>query len=87
MALFVCRVRISSHAAPGDPCSERGLEPRWVDETVDAVKEHAAAFRSSVTDAESFGPAKQIAAAMFADGVNFADEAAVERWISERNRT
>ncbi len=67
--------------------AKRGLESRWVEETTEAVREHSAAFRSSITDAGSFGPAKQVVAAMFGDGVDFADASAVERWISERNRS
>jgi hypothetical protein len=63
----------------------RGLEERWVVETVAAVDRFEAEFRSAITDQERFGPAKSIANEMLADGVDFADQAAVDRWL-ERHK-
>ena len=60
----------------------RGLEERWIVEAVDAVDTFERQFRAEATDPDAFGPAKSIAAQMQADGVDFGDPAAIERWIA-----
>ena len=42
-------------------------------------------FRRAMTDQTEFGPAKSLANAMLADGVDVLDQAAVDRWIEEFN--
>lgn len=65
--------------------TKRGLEERWIVETQAAVDEHARAFRSAMTDADRFGPAKQLVNEMLADGVDLSDPASFERWIADYN--
>jgi len=65
--------------------TRRGLDARWIDETQASVDEHMRRFRSAMTDAKQFGPAKQVVNDMLADGIDFTDQAAVERWITDRN--
>lgn len=66
--------------------ARRGLAEEWIAETQAAVDEHTVAFRSAMTDANQFGPAKSIVNAMIADGIDPLDEAAVDRWIQELNQ-
>jgi hypothetical protein len=67
-------------------CLERrGLERRWIEETQAMVDELAPAFRRAVTDPSSFGPAKAMASAMLADGVDLTDPEAVQAWIEAFN--
>ena len=65
--------------------TKRGLEERWIVETQAAVDERAREFRSAMTDADQFGPAKQVVNDMLADGIDLSDPAAVERWIEAYN--
>lgn len=65
---------------------KRGLEERWVRETEAAVDRWVTDFRREVTNAGNFGPAKAIAQAMLADGVDFDDRDAVEAWMEKFNR-
>lgn len=65
--------------------SKRGLAERQIVETERAVKEFAGEFRDAVTDPENFGPAKAITNAMRADGVDIADQPAVDDWLAEFN--
>lgn len=63
----------------------RGLEERWVAETEEAVRRRTRAFRKAATDPSRFGPAKAIAHAMMADGVDITDREAVRAWIDAFN--
>lgn len=65
--------------------TKRGLEERWIAETEEAVEEFAPEFRRAVTDPGSFGPAKAMANAMLASGVDLTDRRAVDAWIAEFN--
>ncbi|MGH2528683.1 MAG: hypothetical protein ACRDH0_04995 [Actinomycetota bacterium] len=49
------------------------------------VEEFAPEFGRAVTDPGSFGPAKAIANAMLAWGVDLTDRGAVDAWIAEFN--
>jgi hypothetical protein len=64
---------------------KRGLEERWIEETETAVDRFAREFRSRVTDPSNFGPAKAIANAMRAAGVDLTDPRATQAWIDEFN--
>lgn len=66
--------------------ARRGLDERWIAETEAAVKRWARDFRAAMTDAGQFGPAKALANAMLADGIDAHDQAAVDRWIESFNR-
>lgn len=66
--------------------AKRGLEKRWIKETQAAVDRWAPAFKKEATNPDNFGPAKAISQAMMADGVDFADQRAVDRWIEEFNQ-
>lgn len=70
----------------GFALAHRGLPAHLIEETKEAVDEYAAAFRSAATDQTSFGPAKAIANAMMASGVDLSDQAAVGAWIEEFNQ-
>lgn len=63
----------------------RGLEERWIEETQRAVDRFAARFRQYATDPSRFGPAKAIANAMRADGVDLTDEQQVQDWMDDFN--
>lgn len=65
--------------------TKRGLEERWVAEAEGAVNRFAPAFRRAVTDPSRFGPAKAIANAMLAAGVDLTDQRAVNAWIADFN--
>lgn len=65
---------------------KRGLEERWISETEAAVDRWTPEFRREATDPDSFGPAKAIGQAMMADGIDFTDQRAVDRWIEEFNQ-
>jgi hypothetical protein len=65
--------------------TKRGLEERWIVETEHAVDQFAAEFRRAMTDADEFGPAKLLANAMLADGVDPLDQASVDRWVDAFN--
>ncbi|MGH2720324.1 MAG: hypothetical protein ACRDJO_01805, partial [Actinomycetota bacterium] len=66
--------------------TRRGLPPELVEETKRAVDRWMPEFRRAATDHRSFGPAKAIASAMAASGVDLGDRAAVAAWIDEFNR-
>jgi hypothetical protein len=63
-----------------------GLDERWIAEAEDAVQRFTPEFRRAVTDHSSFGPAKAIANAMLASGVDLRDQRAVDWWIEDFNR-
>jgi len=65
--------------------TKRGLEERWIAETEEAVRRFAPGFRKAVTDPSRFGPAKAIANAMLAAGIDLTDQRAVDAWIADFN--
>lgn len=65
--------------------TRRGLEERWIAETERMVRKLAPEFRRAATDPSRFGPAKAIAHAMLADGVDLTDQRAVDAWIRAFN--
>lgn len=65
--------------------ARRGLDERWIAEAEEAVGVHEKQFRSAVTDADQFGPARTLANAMLTDGVDLLDQAAVDQWIEAFN--
>jgi hypothetical protein len=67
-------------------CGRRqALAPELVDQTLEALAEFREEFAAGVQDATRFGPAKQIAMQMVADGIDLGDDAAVQAWIAEYN--
>ncbi len=65
--------------------TERGLEERWIAEAERTVRKLAPGFRRAATDPSRFGPAKALALAMLADGVDLTDQEAVHAWIRAFN--
>ena len=63
----------------------RGVEAGWIDPVVAAVEECLPDFVEAFDDEASWGPAKQIAAALAARGVDLTDRAAVEQAVSAYN--
>lgn len=63
----------------------KGLAEGLVAETLDAVDLFARDFVEGMADDYRAGPAKQILAGLRASGVDLTDEAAIQRWIDERN--
>ena len=64
---------------------QRGFEGRLVDELLAAVGMFEADYRVAMGDPARYGPAKSIAGLMQAEGVDVADQAAVQRWIDDFN--
>lgn len=65
--------------------TRRGMEERWIAEAEAAVGTNEKDFRSAVTDVDALGPAKALANAMLADGVDMLDHAAIDRWVEAFN--
>lgn len=65
--------------------TRRGLEERWIAETLAAIEEFTPEFRRAVTDPSSFGPAKALVNAMLADGVDITDPDATQAWMDAFN--
>lgn len=65
--------------------TKRGLDARWIADAEEAVERFGPEFRRAVTDQRNFGPAKAIANAMLADGIDLTDERAVDEWIADLN--
>ena len=63
----------------------KGLSDREFAETIEAVDRFAPAFTEAMADEGRAGPAKEIALALRAAGIDLTDESAVQRWIDERN--
>jgi hypothetical protein len=63
----------------------KGLAEPVFGETLEAVDRFAPEFADGMADDERAGPAKEIALGLRAAGIDLADEAAVQRWIDERN--
>lgn len=61
-------------------------ETSWIAETEEAVDRWAKEFRAAMTDSSQFGPAKGLANAMLADGVDVLDQAAVDQWVEAFNQ-
>jgi hypothetical protein len=70
-------VRFSAH--------RKGLADGVIAETLEAVDHFAPDFTDGMADEGRAGPAKEIAMALRAAGIDLTDESAVERWIDERN--
>jgi hypothetical protein len=69
----------------GFALARRGLDRRWIEETQATVDDLAKEFRRAVTDPSSAGPAKAMANAMLADGVDLSDPDAAQGWIDAFN--
>jgi hypothetical protein len=67
--------------------TRRGMEERWIAEAEAAVGHHEKEFRKAVTDAGQFSPAKALANAMLADGVDLLDQPTVDQWIEAFNES
>jgi hypothetical protein len=65
--------------------TKRGLDERFVNEAADAVQTFAEQFREAMADGDSFGPAKALMSALRADGVDPADQQAVDAWLAAFN--
>ncbi|WP_200824073.1 hypothetical protein [Nonomuraea solani] len=63
----------------------RGLDPRWITPVVDAVDAHLREFRQAFDDQGSWGPAKEIAAALTERGIDLTDRQAVDDAIRGLN--
>lgn len=64
---------------------ERGMDAEWIAPVVAAVDVHVPDFRTAFDDSAAWGPAKQIAAALAARGVDLADSNAVAAAIRALN--
>lgn len=64
---------------------KRGLKEPLIEESKAAVDDFFSQFRQLATDQKSFGPAKAIANAMMASGVDLSDQNAVNEWIVDFN--
>ena len=64
----------------------KGLSDEVIAETFEAIDRFAPDFSEGMADTERAGPAKQLVLEMHASGIDMTDEAAVGRWIDERNR-
>lgn len=65
----------------------RGTPSAGIEATVEAVGTFADEFANAMADDEYAGPAKAIAQAMAADGIDVTDQAAIERWIIDFNES
>ncbi len=65
----------------------KGLADHLVAETLDAVNQFARNFIEGMADDDRAGPAKQILAGLRDSGVDLTDQAAIQRWMDERNET
>lgn len=63
----------------------RGVDARWITPVVDAVDAHLPAFQQAFDDGASWGPAKQIAAALTDRGIDLTDRQAVDDAIHALN--
>jgi hypothetical protein len=61
-----------------------GLPAHLVAETVDVTREIEIEFAAAIADESRWGPAKQLAMAMVADGVDLADTEAANAWLGAR---
>ncbi len=66
--------------------ARRGLSDADVAEIVAAVDVLEGQYREAMADGDAFGPSKRIASAMQADGVDFDDPDAVQRWTDAFNK-
>ena len=65
--------------------AQRGIDPRWIAPVVEAVDTYLPTFHDAFDDESSWGPAKQIAAALTERGVDLTDRRAVDNAIHELN--
>ena len=63
----------------------RGVDPEWITPVVEAVDEYLPDFEEAFDDETAWGPAKQVAAALAARGVDLTDHDAVQRAMRELN--
>jgi len=70
-------VRFSAH--------RKGLADREIVETIEAVDRFAPDFKEAMVDEGRAGPAKEVAMALRAAGIDLTDESAVQQWIDEHN--
>ena len=64
---------------------EKGISAEGLAGTLEAIDRFAGEFVSAMSDESTFGPAKSLADAMLREGVDMADQAAVDRWIGAWN--
>jgi hypothetical protein len=65
--------------------TQRGIDPEWIDPVVDAVDTFLPVFHDAFDDETAWGPAKQVAAALFERGVDLTDRQAVDTAIHQLN--
>ncbi|MEU6324645.1 hypothetical protein [Streptomyces sp. NPDC047009] len=65
--------------------AERGVKEPWITPVVTAIDAHVPAFRAAFDDEETWGPAKQIAAALAARDVDLTDRDAVDAAVRALN--
>lgn len=63
----------------------RGVEDRWIEPVVAAVDQNTEEFHDTYDDESRFGPAKQMATWMSAQGVDITDEDAMQRAVGGWN--
>ncbi|MET8862313.1 hypothetical protein ABZW11_05075 [Nonomuraea sp. NPDC004580] len=63
----------------------RGVDARWITPVVDAVDDHLREFQQAFDDDTSWGPARQIAAALADRGIDLTDRQAVDDAIHALN--
>lgn len=63
----------------------KGLAQEVAAETLEAVDQFTPAFTNGMADEERARPAKEIAMALKTAGIDPTDEAAIQRWMDERN--
>jgi hypothetical protein len=62
-----------------------GLEERFVAQTLEAVERYGPELVEAAADPEEWGPAKGLVMRMREEGVDLADEEAVQRWVDAYN--
>ena len=65
---------------------KKGLAADAIEETLAAVDQFTPEFHHAMRDRSRFGPAKSLADAMVADGVDLTDQGALDAWIEDFNR-
>jgi hypothetical protein len=78
-AVLTAMVRFAARA--------RGLEERFVAETLAAVGRYGASLVEAAGDPERWGPAKGLVMRMRSEGVDLGDEDAVGEWVEAYNRS
>ncbi len=65
--------------------TQRGIDPDWIGPVVDAVDTYLPVFHDAFDDETTWGPAKQVAAALTERGVDLTDPNAVDDAIHQLN--